>query len=49
MKLKFSTDRYWFPAYDLRLGPLAPIYTGARRGRRMVRNYRTRGTTDDIL
>lgn len=49
MKLKFSTDRYWFPAYDLRLGPVAPVYTAVRRARRMVRNYRTRGTTDDIL
>lgn len=49
MKLKFSTDRYWFPAYDLRLGPAAQAYVQVRRLRRMVRNYRSRGTTDDIL
>lgn len=49
MKLKFSTDRYWFAAYDLRLGPAAQAYVQVRRLRRMVRNYRSRGTTDDIL
>ena len=49
MKLKFSTERYWFPAYDLPLSPLAQPLVKARRARRMLLNYRSRGTTDDIL
>lgn len=49
MKLKFSTDRYWFPAYDLRLSPLAVPVVKALQARRKVLNYRSRGTTDDIL
>lgn len=49
MKLKFSTQRYWYPAYDLRLSPLAPAVRTALRARRNVLNYRSRGTTADIL
>jgi lipid II:glycine glycyltransferase (peptidoglycan interpeptide bridge formation enzyme) len=49
MKLKFSTDRYWFPAYDLRLSPVATPVVKALHLRRRVLNYRARGTTDDIL
>ncbi|GAA1138876.1 lipid II:glycine glycyltransferase FemX [Ornithinicoccus hortensis] len=49
MKLKFSTDRYWFPAYDLRLSPVATPVVKALHARRKLLNYRSRGTTDDIL
>ncbi|WP_109473431.1 lipid II:glycine glycyltransferase FemX [Ornithinimicrobium cavernae] len=49
MKLKFSTQRVWFPAYDLRLSPLAPPLVKALRLRRDLLNKRSRGTVDDIL
>ena len=49
MKLKFSTHRVWFPAYDLRLSPWAPPLIKAMRVRRDFLNKRSRGTTDDIL
>ncbi|WP_114907355.1 lipid II:glycine glycyltransferase FemX [Ornithinimicrobium murale] len=49
MKLKFSTHRVWFPAYDLRLSPLAQPLVKALRVRKNLLNKRTRGTTDDIL
>ena len=49
MKLKFSTHRVWFPAYDLGLSPLAQPLTKALRVRRNYLNKRSRGTTDDIL
>ncbi len=49
MKLKFSTHRVWFPAYDLRLSPLALPLIKALRMRRDLLNKRSRGTTDDIL
>lgn len=49
MKLKFSTHRVWFPAYDLRLSPLAQPLVKALRLRRDLLNKRSRGTTDDIL
>lgn len=49
MKLKFSTHRVWFPAYDLRLSPLAPVLVKALRVHKNLMNKRARGTTDDIL
>lgn len=49
MKLKFCTDRYWFPAYDLALSPLAHPLVKALRVRKDLINRRTRGTSDDIL
>ncbi|MCE0485785.1 lipid II:glycine glycyltransferase FemX [Ornithinimicrobium sediminis] len=49
MKLKFGTARYWFPAYDLSLHPFSPALRKALRARRSYVNYRSRGTTDDIL
>lgn len=49
MKLKFSTNRYWFPAYDLALSPLSPALQRALKIRKQYVNYRSRGTTDDIL
>ncbi|WP_202817227.1 MULTISPECIES: hypothetical protein [unclassified Serinicoccus] len=49
MKLKFGADRYWFPAYDLPLSPLSPALRHALRLRRSYLNYRSFGTTDDVL
>lgn len=49
MKLKFSTHRVWFPAYDLRLSPLASPLVAALGWRRDRLNRRARGTSDDIL
>lgn len=49
MKLKFGTERYWFPAYDLPLSPVAKPLAKARRVHRNWLNYRSRGTTDDVL
>ncbi len=49
MKLKFGSTRYWYPAYDLSLHPLSPALRAALRARRDLLNYRSRGTTDDIL
>lgn len=49
MKLKFGTQRAWFPAYDLDLSPMARPLVAALKARRKVLNYRSRGTTDDIL
>lgn len=49
MKLKFGEQRVWYPGYDLSLSPLARPLVGALKARRKVLNYRSRGTTDDIL
>lgn len=49
MKLKFSTKRYWYPAYDLALSPVSPVLQKALKVRKQYVNYRSRGTTDDIL
>lgn len=49
MKLKFSTDRVWYPAYDLRLSPVATPLVKALHARRKLLNYRSRGTTEDVM
>ena len=49
MKLKFSEDRVWYPAYDLALSPLAPGLVRALRWRKDQNNLRKRGTRDDVL
>lgn len=49
MKLKYGSERYWFPAYDLPLSPIAIPVTRALQVRRKVLNYRLRGTTDDVF
>lgn len=49
MKLKFSEQRAWFPGYRIDLSPVAKPLALGMRGWRKWTNYRTRGTTDDIL
>ncbi|SEI69291.1 Lipid II:glycine glycyltransferase (Peptidoglycan interpeptide bridge formation enzyme) [Deinococcus reticulitermitis] len=49
MKLKFSEQRVWYPAYDLPLSPLAPAIVRLLRWRKDQNNLRKRGTTDDVL
>ncbi|WP_130014090.1 lipid II:glycine glycyltransferase FemX [Serinicoccus sediminis] len=49
MKLKFGSQRYWYPAYDLALSPLSSPLRAALKVRRSYLNYRSFGTTDDIL
>lgn len=49
MKLKFSEQRVWYPAYELPLSPLAPLVKRALRRRKDQNNLRKRGTTDDVL
>lgn len=49
MKLKFSEERVWFPAYDVPLSPLAPAVVKALRLRKTQNNLRKRGQADDVL
>ncbi|RTR28682.1 lipid II:glycine glycyltransferase FemX [Deinococcus radiophilus] len=49
MKLKFSEDRVWFPAYDLPLNAAAPVITKALRWRKTQNNIRKRGSAEDVL
>ncbi len=49
MKLKFSEERVWFPAYDLPLNAAAPVITKALRWRKTQNNLRKRGTAEDVL
>lgn len=49
MKLKYTQERVNYPAYLLPLNPLARPLLQAKRWHRNWTNYRTRGTTDDIL
>lgn len=49
MKLKYTQERANFPAYLMPLNPLATPLLKAKRWHRNWTNYRTRGTTDDIL
>ncbi|MBX8467313.1 peptidoglycan bridge formation glycyltransferase FemA/FemB family protein [Deinococcus sp. LM3] len=49
MKLKFSEQRVWYPAYDLNLNPAAPAIVRALRWRKTQNNLRKRGSADDVL
>ncbi|MVN87176.1 peptidoglycan bridge formation glycyltransferase FemA/FemB family protein [Deinococcus sp. HMF7620] len=49
MKLKFSEQRVWYPAYDLNLNPAAPAIVKALRWRKTQNNLRKRGSADDVL
>ncbi|MBB5233305.1 lipid II:glycine glycyltransferase FemX [Deinococcus budaensis] len=49
MKLKFSEQRVWYPAYDLSLNPAAPAIVRALRWRKTQNNLRKRGSADDVL
>lgn len=49
MKLKFSEQRVWYPAYDLNLNPAAPMIVKALRWRKTQNNLRKRGSADDVL
>lgn len=49
MKLKFSEQRVWYPAYDLNLNPVAPAIVKALRWRKTQNNLRKRGSADDVL
>lgn len=49
MKLKFSEQRVWYPAYDLSLNPAAPAIVRALRWRKTQNNLRKRGNADDVL
>ncbi|GGS23895.1 lipid II:glycine glycyltransferase FemX [Deinococcus knuensis] len=49
MKLKFSEQRVWYPAYDLNLNAAAPAIVRALRWRKTRNNVRKRGTADDVL
>lgn len=49
MKLKFSEQRVWYPAYDLNLNPAAPVIVKALRWRKTQNNLRKRGSADDVL
>ncbi len=49
MKLKFSDQTVWYPAYQLALSPLAPAVVKALRWRKDRNNLRRRGTTQDVL
>ena len=49
MKLKFSEQRVWYPAYDLVLNPAAPAIVKALRWRKTRNNLRKRGSADDVL
>lgn len=48
-KERFGGSRVRMPAYDLPLSPLYATMTGALRLRKSWRNYRVRGTADDVL
>ncbi|MFT2719359.1 lipid II:glycine glycyltransferase FemX [Deinococcus sp. A31D244] len=49
MKLKFSEQRVWYPAYDLNLNAAAPAIVRALRWRKTRNNVRKRGSADDVL
>jgi lipid II:glycine glycyltransferase (peptidoglycan interpeptide bridge formation enzyme) len=49
MKLKFSEQRVWYPAYELLLSPLAPVIVRALRWRKTQNNLRKRGSAEDVL
>ncbi|MFC4639309.1 lipid II:glycine glycyltransferase FemX [Deinococcus hohokamensis] len=49
MKLKFSEQRVWYPAYDLGLNAAAPLIVKALRWRKTQNNLRKRGSADDVL
>ena len=49
MKLKFSDQTVWYPAYQLSLSPLAPAVVKVLRWRKDRNNLRRRGTTQDVL
>ncbi|PNY82265.1 lipid II:glycine glycyltransferase FemX [Deinococcus koreensis] len=49
MKLKFSEQRVWYPAYDLNLNPAAPAIVKVLRWRKTRNNLRKRGNADDVL
>ena len=49
MKLKFSEQRVWYPAYDLNLNPVAPAIVKALRWRKTQNNLRKRGSAEDVL
>ncbi|GGM01167.1 lipid II:glycine glycyltransferase FemX [Deinococcus aerophilus] len=49
MKLKFSEQRVWYPAYDLPLNAAAPAIVKALRWRKTQNNKRKRGSADDVL
>lgn len=49
MKMKFTEDYRWFPAYGADLNFLGGALVQARKVHRKISNYRARGTTDDIL
>lgn len=49
MKLKFSEQRAWYPAYDLPLNAAAPAIVKALRWRKTQNNKRKRGSADDVL
>ncbi|MDL2344750.1 peptidoglycan bridge formation glycyltransferase FemA/FemB family protein [Deinococcus sp. MIMF12] len=49
MKLKFSEQRVWYPAYDLTLNPAAPAIVKALRWRKTRNNLKKRGSADDVL
>lgn len=49
MKLKFSSDTVWYPAYQLDLSPLAPAVVKALRWRKDRNNLKRRGSAEDVL
>ena len=49
MKLKFSEQRVWYPAYDLPLSQLAPAIVRLLRWRKTRNNLRKRGSAEDVL
>lgn len=49
MKLKFSEQRAWYPAYDLPLNAAAPAIVKALRWRKTQNNKRKRGSAEDVL
>lgn len=49
MKLKFSEQRAWYPAYDLNLNSAAPVIVKALRWRKTQNNLRKRGSAEDVL
>lgn len=49
MKLKFSRQTAWYPAYSLNLSPIAPMVSKLLRWRKDQNNLRKRGSKDDVL
>ncbi|UQN05993.1 peptidoglycan bridge formation glycyltransferase FemA/FemB family protein [Deinococcus sp. QL22] len=49
MKLKFSEQRVWYPAYDLNLNAAAPAIVKALRWRKTQNNLKKRGSKEDVL